>query len=434
MVRPRTGRELDETFKMELVRQLQCHLHDGKLAYGALSDTAERFGVHQRTVTRIWKAFLSGNTKSQKAGRVGRKAKNSQADIQEVLGEVPQEQRTTFRDMAEATGLSLGTLHRSLKAGTVERKNSTIKPLLTDVNKMQRLHYCCAHVKRHVRDEAADEHEFYDMMDVVHLDEKWFNGDKDRRKVYLLPGEEPQYRCAKSKRFIPKVMFLTAVARPRHDEDRGVYFDGKLGMWPFIEYLPAMRSSRNRRAGTLQTKLVNVNAERYRALVLEKVLPAIMARFPTANKHVVLQHDNATPHKGINNVLLRAAATDGWSFVVREQPPNSPDLNVLDLGFFASIQALQYKVRSRTIDDVIETTLFAFRALSPEKLDDVFLTLQAVMRLVLEHQGSNGFKLPHLGKQALRRAGTRMVNLTCPASRLHEANYVLQNFGINFSQ
>ncbi|ETV90584.1 hypothetical protein H310_14676, partial [Aphanomyces invadans] len=25
-------------------------------------------------------------------------------------------------------------------------------------------------------------------------------------------------------------------------------------------------------------------------------------------------------------------------------PPNSPDLNVLDLGFFASIQTLQYKM------------------------------------------------------------------------------------------
>ncbi|KAF0706721.1 hypothetical protein As57867_006689, partial [Aphanomyces stellatus] len=215
--------------------------------------------------------------------------------------------------------------------------------------------------------------------DVVHLDEKWFNADKDRRKTYLVPGETPRHRSWKSKRYIPKVMFLAAVARPRYDVARGAFFDGKVGMWPFVRLAPAVRNSRNRRAGTMVTKLVNVDAAVYRDFVINKVVPAIKASFPSASKRVVLQHDNATPHGSVTDRDLEAVSSDGWTFVVRAQPPNSPDLNVLDLGFFASIQSLQYKTMSRTVDDVIRSTLAAFDALCSDKLECVFLTLQAVV-------------------------------------------------------
>jgi hypothetical protein len=52
--------------------------------------------------------------------------------------------------------------------------------------------------------------------DVVHVDEKWFNEDKDDRAYFLLDSEVPPPRSRKSKWFIPKTMFLAAVARPRY--------------------------------------------------------------------------------------------------------------------------------------------------------------------------------------------------------------------------
>ncbi|KAH9085651.1 hypothetical protein Ae201684P_005452 [Aphanomyces euteiches] len=214
------------------------------------------------------------------------------------------------------------------------------------------------------------------MWDVVHMDEKWFNADQDRRKVYLTPDETVEHRTTKSKRFISKVMFLAA-----------------LGI------------------------LINVTAKCYRDFVLSKVIPAIKEKLPSANKRVVLQHDNGTPHASLKDCVLQT-------------PPNSPDLNVFDLGFFASIQALQRKVLSRSVDDVIHATLLAFEMLSMEKLADVFLTLQAVMRLVLEHHGDNHFKLPHLKKEAMRRAGTLMANVTCPVSLIDQADLELQQHGI----
>ncbi|ETV94149.1 hypothetical protein H310_12149 [Aphanomyces invadans] len=258
------------------------------------------------------------------------------------------------------------------------------------------------------------------MWDVVLLDEKWFNADKDCRKEYLLEGEEVPRRACKSKGFITKVMFLCAVARPQMD----IGVDEKIGLWPFVSQSRARRSSRNRPAGSMViTTLINVDATTYRDYVLNKVVPAIKASLPCVSKRVVLQHDNATPHRSVDDDALAGVSTDGWTFVVRRQPPNSPDLNVLDLGFFASIQSLQHKMVSRTVDDVISSTLMVFDMLSGEKLEDLFLTYIAGSHAPIpEHAGDNHFKLPHLKKDGMRRAGTLAVNLTVLVSLLFEAN------------
>ncbi|ETV64462.1 hypothetical protein H257_18658 [Aphanomyces astaci] len=48
-----------------------------------------------------------------------------------------------------------------------------------------------------------------------------------------------------------------AASRPRFDHDHGELFDGKVGMWPFVQSVLAVRNSRNRPAGTMVTFLVN---------------------------------------------------------------------------------------------------------------------------------------------------------------------------------
>ncbi|KAF0701715.1 Aste57867_7881 [Aphanomyces stellatus] len=221
-------------------------------------------------------------------------------------------------------------------------------------------------------------------------------------------------------------MFLGAVTRPRFTNDGACVFDEKIGLWPIVKRVPAIRNSRNRVAGTIETKSINIDADVYLDFVLHKVVPAINSKFPSTNKRVVLQHDNATPHSSVTTSSLECVSTDGWMFIVKCQPAQSPDLNVLDLGFFASIQSLQYKVVSYTVDDVIHATLLAFQVLCAVKLSYVFLTLQAVMRLILEHNGDNHFKLPHLQKDALRRDGLLHANLLCPFSLLEQADSMLQ--------
>jgi hypothetical protein len=75
---------------------------------------------------------------------------------------------------------------------------------------------------------------FQDMENIIHTDEKWFNGSKKDKTVYMHPVEEDPHRTVRNKNAIDKVMFFSAVGRPRFDDEGRCYFDGKLGTWPFM--------------------------------------------------------------------------------------------------------------------------------------------------------------------------------------------------------
>ncbi|CAN0486911.1 unnamed protein product, partial [Discosporangium mesarthrocarpum] len=121
----------------------------------------------------------------------------------------------------------------------------------------------------------------------VHVDEKLFYVMKDGRGIYLHPEEDaPKPPRAQNKRFITKVVFLAAVARPRMISD-GVWFDGKIGIWPIVDTVAAMGSSKNRKKGTMIQKPATINAERYKELMIDKVIPAIKARMPRPPGHTI---------------------------------------------------------------------------------------------------------------------------------------------------
>ena len=90
-------------------------------------------------------------------------------------------------------------------------------------NKKVRLTFCLEKLKQA---SLSTNPEFNEMFDVVHIDEKWFYQTKESERYYLLPEESDPIRTCKSKRFITKVMFLEAVARPRFDDDNNTQFDG----------------------------------------------------------------------------------------------------------------------------------------------------------------------------------------------------------------
>ena len=52
------------------------------------------------------------------------------------------------------------------------------------------------------------------------------------------------------------------------------------------------------------------------------------------------EQDGATPHTGKDNpdILNSAGMGRGWLVELKTQPSQSPDLNVNDLGFFASLK------------------------------------------------------------------------------------------------
>ncbi|GJQ66340.1 hypothetical protein Trydic_g4383 [Trypoxylus dichotomus] len=122
------------------------------------------------------------------------------------------------------------------------------------------------------------------MYDYVRIDEKWFY----LSQVKTLDEAEPERHC-KSKRFITKVMFMAAVARPRYDSARKQYFTGKIGLWPFANKEPPKGNSKNRARGTMVTKdISSINAAERKKKIIDNVLAAIRSKFPKAHKSFVL--------------------------------------------------------------------------------------------------------------------------------------------------
>ena len=151
--------------------------------------------------------------------------------------------------------------------------------------------------------------------------------------------------------------------------------------------------------------------------MISKSIPAIQEKWPGVpeerRREIWIQHDNAKPHIAPNDPdFVAAAALNGFNIRLRFQPPNSPDLNVLDLRFFRAIQSLQYQKDARTIDELIQNVEDAFDEMKHETLNKVFLSLQAKMIETLKVGCSNKYKLAHMGKDRLARAGELPVTLT----------------------
>lgn len=247
--------------------------------------------------------------------------------------------------------------------------------------------------------------------DEVHVDEKWFFLSETTYRYYITASEKeekvPASRC-KHKSHILKVMFLCATARPQFDNNRVCKFDGKLGIWPFVHKVQAQRSSVNRPKGTWETKTLNITKEVYRDFIIGKVLPAIYEKFPrnrSRQQVVSIQQDNPNTHFREDDEEWQAAVSCHPCFKVqlKQQPPNSPDTNILDLGFFRAIQSLQWKQPpARTIDALIANVDKAFSIYDPNLLEKIWLTHQGICDNILVHDGDNDFDPPHMAKDSIK--------------------------------
>ena len=221
-----------------------------------------------------------------------------------------------------------------------------------------------------------------------------------------------------------QVMFMAAFARPRHDPNRGCMWDGKIGIWAIGDWEPAARSSVNRPAGTLVWKDESVTKELYRRYLLYKVIPAIQDKWPIGqwknpNFKVRIQQDGAPSHIVPNDELFQLQLKHQNlhnKVELYSQPPNSPDLNILDLGLFRSLQAMYFKKTSSDIPAMIDNVILTYHEYDYRKINYIFLTLMSVMNKVIEHDGDNAYKLPHLGKAKMERVHGGVLPLVLDAT------------------
>ena len=131
----------------------------------------------------------------------------------------------TQQKLATLMGLLKTTVQCWIVVSTIHVHSNSLKPILTDENKLARVL-----MANHFRD-PQDPLKYQDMHDCIHLSEKGFFLTWEKEWFLLLPDEKNPKHCAKHKSHITKVMFLCAVARPHFNPSVNSWWDGKLGIW-----------------------------------------------------------------------------------------------------------------------------------------------------------------------------------------------------------
>lgn len=424
------SKNLSNEERNAILQTLLVRSNNNKLPKGTIKDVAGEFKVSSKTISRIWaragqctsQGMKFANVNSRIKGNSGRK-KLCRQELKNKISTLSKCDRMNLRTINKKTAISLGTLCNLTKEKVIKRHSNSLRPMLTPQNKKERLEFALSYI-----DQTTNY--FKSMENVVHVDEKWFYLSRDKMNFYLLPEEDVPHRQVQSKRFITKVMFLAALAKPRWDYHRKTSFDGKLGLWPIVEYEPAKRNSKNRPKGTIVPNPIEINREIYTKLIIEKVIPAIKTKWPRSQKsmEIKIQQDNARPHAKVDDPeIIRAGHTDGWNIDLICQPPNSPDFNVLDLGYFNSIQSIQYQSSPKNIDDLIAVVQRAWEDHAVEKVENIFLTLQKALESSMLTRGGNNYQLAHIGKEALRRKNQLPETLTCNLEAIETARNVLRD-------
>ncbi|ETV69203.1 hypothetical protein H257_15032 [Aphanomyces astaci] len=179
-------------------------------------------------------------------------------------------------------------------------------------------------------------------------------------------------------------MFLSAVARPRWDDNKEEWFDGKIGTWHFTETVPAQCRSSRRDAGTPVMKTVSVIRETYKKMLIGQVIPAIRCQAPRPRPS---RFNRTMPVRmspqSIQTLSLPAKTKAGtWSF-------------------FRAIQTLQAEKHSSCLEDIVTATEAAWADVSSTTLNKNFLTLQRCLQEVILNQSGNDYKIPHMKKDVL---------------------------------
>jgi hypothetical protein len=240
-------------------------------------NVAQLLGISLRSVEKTWKKAMDQEARnevvdfSNNRKMCGRKRR--ELNLDERVPQVPLNQRGTLRALARSLDIPYSTLQRRLTWGELRRHTSSLKPFQSKENKIKRLKFCISMVDETTTTTTTTTNAmplFKKMENIIHIDEKWFDMTKRNRTYYLLPEEEDPVRTIQNKNSIGKVMFLTAVAKPRHDAQGNVTFDGKVGIWAFVTESAAKYNSNNRTKGTMELKTIYVTRDVMREYLCEQ--------------------------------------------------------------------------------------------------------------------------------------------------------------------
>lgn len=233
--------------------------------------------------------------------------------------------------LRHAGHVSLATIFRDIKRlGFKQHQQYTI-PTIRLASKVKRLKF----VLQKLHHSAEGVYEFDLPYNTIFVDEKPFKSIRPKRPVWTRPQDvkPPPHRAVNKTSGGLPVMALAAVGVPQGD------FNGLIGVYFCVDWVPTKRRSKNCARDDLVPKPISCTAKSYLNMLTKDdgVLADIRRVFPNVADNVV-QQDNATPHVGKDNIrkLLEAGQQHGFYIQFVQQPPQSPELNILVLAFLHS--------------------------------------------------------------------------------------------------
>jgi hypothetical protein len=167
----------------------------------------------------------------------------------------------------------------------------------------------------------------------------------------------PHTKSVQHKSHIMKVMFLCALARPRFNNTTRQWFDGLIGIFPVGELnMYQQTRSANHALGDLKWTDFILDREGKKRMMIGLMLPDIKKKMPI-NNNIAVQQDGAKAHLPVNDPDFKTKVQELYgnedAVKLYTQPAQSPDLNVNDLGFFASLQSLYYRTSPKNSLELI---------------------------------------------------------------------------------
>ena len=118
-----------------------------------------------------------------------------------------------------------------------------------------------------------------------------------------------------------------------------------------------------------------------------------------------MQQDGTKSHILEDDEEFKEAVDDiGLNLTVYTQSPNSPDTNILNLGFFRAIQSFNDDCPANE-KELIKSVEKAYGEYPMRKLNHVWLTSQSCFNMIIENDGGNDYKILHMGKESLEQRG-----------------------------
>ncbi|KAG7337000.1 hypothetical protein IV203_013572 [Nitzschia inconspicua] len=393
------------------------------LPYGSFKAVGETHKIHPRTVANLWYSTLKQipgyqpNTPldpvsllanvpetafTTKFENSGRNPKHDRDMLLQEIKNIDPTARRTIRSLAGAVGIPVMTIWRMKQSKKLKVHTMALKPKLNDDHRLNRLFHCIAKNDKNTINSVA-EMTFKSMYNEIHIDEKWFFLVRDGLRCIVTQDEPPPKAISVShKSHITKVMFLSALARPRFNHTTRQEFDGLIGIYPVGEIDMYVRASHGHQPGDLKWCNVNMDRDLYRDMLFNFVLPDVKKKMPIDN-NIILQQDGAKAHLPDDDPLFAAKVTelfgDPTAVKLYTQPAQSPDLNVNDLGFFNSLQSRYYQTAPKDALELIEMVEETYKNYPAKKLNRIWLTLQSVMNQVINQRGDNDYTIPHMKKK-----------------------------------